>query len=116
MPEPIPECLKGGEPMTDLEQAIANMVQQAVDKLTDPERLYNAKDLAERYDCSPATAAAWIRAGLFGETVNPSKNKRLVTMAGIRKYDAEHTGPAYNGEKTSIQRSRRKKTVNPGKI
>lgn len=102
--------------MTDLEQAIANMVQQAVDKLTDPERLYNAKDLAERYDCSPATAAAWIRAGLFGETVNPSKNKRLVTMAGIRKYDAEHTGPAYNGEKTSIQRSRRKKPANPGKI
>lgn len=103
--------------MTDLEQAIADMVQQAVDKLTAPDQLYSTEDLAKRYHCSPVTVAAWIRAGLFGETVNTGKRNRLVTEAGIRKYDQEHTGPAYDGEKTSVPRSRKKKApVNPGRI
>lgn len=103
--------------MNDLEQAIADMVQQAVDKLTAPDRLYSAEDIAKRYRCSPGTASEWIRAGLFGETVNTGKRNRLVTEEGIRKYDLEHTGPAYSGEKITVPRSRKKKPpVNPGRI
>lgn len=103
--------------MTDLEQAIADMVQQAVDKLTAPDRLYSAEDIAERYHCSIKTASTWMRAGLFGETVNPAKGKRLVTVAGIQKYDLEHTGPAHSRKKISVPRGRKKKTpVNPGRI
>ena len=103
--------------MTDLEQAIANMVQQAVDKLTAPKRLYSAEDIAKRYHCSPGTASVWIRSGLFGETINTGKRNRLVTEEGIRKYDLEHTGPAHDGEKISIPRGRKKKApVNPGRI
>lgn len=33
--------------VTDLEQAIAHMVQQAVDSLTAPDKLYHAEELAK---------------------------------------------------------------------
>lgn len=103
--------------VTDLEQAIANIVQQAVDRLTAPDKLYHAEELAERYHRSPDTVRRWIRAGLFGETVNTGKRNRLVTEVGIRQFDADHTGPAYSGEKITVPRSRKKKLpVNPGKI
>ena len=106
--------------MTELEQAIAkmvrDMVQEAVDKLTSPDRLYSAEDLAERYHRSPATIAGWIRAGLFGETINPDSKGRLVTMEGIRMYDAAHKGPAHTPAEEVVPKTKRKPRQSPGKI
>ena len=103
--------------VTDLEQAIAHMVQQAVDSLTAPDKLYHAEELAKRYHCSADTIRGWIRAGLFGDTVNTGERGHLVTEAGIRQFDADHTGPAYQGAAPPPVRRRRKKApANPGKI
>lgn len=103
--------------MTDLEQAIADMVRKALEDLTAPSRLYSAEELAERYHRSPATIQAWIRAGLFGETVNTGARRHLVTEKGLRRYEEDHRGPAYDPDPPAEKRRRRKRSQQlPGRI
>ena len=103
--------------MTDLEQAIADMVRKALEELTAPDRLCSAEELAERYHRSPTTIQAWIRAGEFGETVNTGTRSHLVTEEGIRRYDENHRGPAYDPDPPAEKRRRRKRPpAAPGRI
>lgn len=103
--------------MTDLEQAIADMVRKALEELMAPDRLYSAEELAERYHRPLATIQAWIRAGLFGETVNTSARNHLVTEEGIRRYEEDHLGPAYDPDPPAAKRrSRKRPPAAPGRI
>lgn len=66
---------------------------------------------------SPATIQAWIRAGLFGETVNTGTRSHLVTEDGIRRYEEDHRGPAYDPGPPAEKRRRRKRSQElPGRI
>lgn len=103
--------------MTDLEQAIADMVRKALEDLTAPSRLYSPEELAERYHRPLATIQAWIRAGLFGETVNTSARNHLVTEEGIRLYDENHRGQAHVPDPPAAKRrSRKRPPAAPGRI
>ena len=77
--------------------------------------LYTVQDLCERYGVSDDTISRWLRAGEFGETVNPTPRLHLVTLAGMEAFDARHTGPAYAGQPAAPTR-RRISRVDPGRI
>lgn len=77
--------------------------------------LYTVQDLCERYGVSDDTITRWMRAGEFGETVNPTPRLHLVTLAGIEAFDARHTGPAYAGQPAAPTR-RRISRADPGRI
>ena len=74
--------------------------------------LYTA---CERYGVSDDTITRWMRAGEFGETVNPTPRIHLVTLSGITEFDARHTGPAYAGRPAASTR-RRISRADPGRI
>ena len=54
--------------------------------------LYTVQDLCERYGVSDDTITRWMRAGEFGETVNPTPRIHLATLAGITEFDANQPG------------------------
>lgn len=66
--------------------------------------LYTVQDLCERYGVSDDTITRWLRAGEFGETVNPTPRIHLVTLEGVQAFDAAHTGPAYAGNNNTRRR------------
>lgn len=76
--------------------------------------LYTVQDLCERYGVSDDTITRWMRAGEFGETVNPTPRIHLATLAGITEFDARHTGPAYAGQPALP--TKRRARGNPGPI
>ena len=76
--------------------------------------LYTCTQLAELLGISRSTVRALTRAGEFGETVNVAR-RHLVTAAGVAKFDADHTGPAYKREERATAQNRRRH-VNPGPI
>lgn len=80
--------------MTELEQAILNLVKDAVDQITAPNRLYNIDELAERYHRPKTTIASWVRAGRFGDAVRPDGNNPLVTEEGVIMFDQLNAGPS----------------------
>lgn len=77
---------------------------------------YTAAQLAERYGMSKASIQRLIRAGEFGETINAGPRTHLVTAAGVAKFDADHTGPAHDGEVGTYRPRRRVKHRDPGPI
>ena len=80
--------------MTELEQAILNLVKDAVDQITAPNRLYNLDEPAERYHRPNPTIASWVRAGRFGDAVRPDGNNPLVTEEGVIMFDQLNAGPS----------------------
>lgn len=72
--------------------------------------------LAELYGMSKASIARRVRAGEFGETINAGPRTHLVTAAGVAKFDADHTGPAHDGEVGTYRPRRRTQHRNPGPI
>lgn len=103
--------------MTELEQAIAAMVKQAVDMIGKEkalERLYSAEELAERYHVAPETVLRWIREGLFGEVVSTGKKTRLVPETGVKEFENEHRKPWEKRMKPA--RKMAKAGINPGRI
>ena len=80
-----------------------------------PKDLYTVEDLAERYAVSESTVVRWMRDGEFGACVNPTPRMHLVTLAGIRDFEARHTGPAYAGSSTPAVPVRRRKAPVPGR-
>ena len=73
-------------------------------------------ELAERYNLSPASVRRRIQAGEFGEVVRAGGRTKLVTLEGLRAYEAAHTGPAYTPPGTTSAARRKKSRENPGRI
>ena len=59
--------------------------------------LYTVQDLCERYGVSDDTITRWMRAGEFGETVNPTPRIHLVTLSGITEFDARQAAAMVGG-------------------
>lgn len=79
------------------------------------QQTYTVAQLAERYGMSKASIARRVRAGEFGDTINAGARTHLVTAAGVAKFEADHTGPAYKREERATAQNRRRH-VNPGPI
>ena len=79
------------------------------------QQTYTIAQLAERYGMSKGSIAQRVRAGEFGDTINAGTRTHLVTAAGVAKFDADHTGPAYKREARATAQNRRRH-VNPGPI
>lgn len=92
---------------TIIEQLLDALADRVAGKLQgqQPQKdLYTIPDLCQRYGVSDDTVVRWMRAGEFGETVNPTPKMHLVTLAGVQEFDARHTGPAYNSPRRVIRR------------
>ena len=72
--------------------------------------------LGTDYGMSKASIARRVRAGEFGETINAGPRTHLVTAAGVAKFDADHTGPAHDGEVGTYRPRRRTQHRDPGPI
>ena len=97
------------------------MAERIAEKLADrllaarPKELWTAEELAERYGMSKASIRRRIRAGEFGDVVMLGGRTRLVTLEGMRAFEAAHTGQA--GAAAQETPARRKKIrENPGRI
>ena len=99
-----------------LDALLETLAERVAGKIA-PQRkeLYTVQDLCERYGVSDDTITRWMRAGEFGETVNPTPRIHLVTRAGITEFDTRHTGPAYAGQPAAPTR-RRISRADPGRI
>ena len=80
------------------------------------QQTFTAAQLAERYGMSKASICRRIRAGEFGETINAGTRTHLVTAEGVRKFDAEHMGPAHQGRAEKSRSRHRTKPIDPGPI
>lgn len=80
------------------------------------QQTYTVAQLSERYGMSKASIARRVRAGEFGETINAGPRTHLVTAAGVAKFDADHTGPAHDGEVGTYRPRRRTQHRDPGPI
>lgn len=108
--------------MTNLDTILDALADALVEKISarlppgDQQQTFTAAQLAERYGMSKASISRRIRAGEFGETINAGTRTHLVTAEGVRKFDAEHTGPAYQGHSEKPRPRRRVKPIDPGPI
>lgn len=103
------------QPVLDaLLDALADRVAGKLGQQAGQKELYTVQDLCERYNVSDDTITRWMRAGEFGETVNPTPRIHLVTLSGITEFDARHTGPAYAGQ--PVLPAKRRARGNPGPI
>ena len=81
------------------------------------QRYWTAEELAERYKLSPASVRRRIQAGEFGPVIRAGGRTKLVTLEGLRAYEAAHTGPAYTPPEAAPAARRHKKSrENPGRI
>ena len=108
--------------MADLDiilDALADVLVEKIAARLPPggqQQTYTVAQLAERYGMSKASIARRVRAGEFGETINAGPRTHLVTAAGVAKFDADHTGPAHDGEVGTYRPRRRVKHRDPGPI
>lgn len=99
--------------------ALADVLVEKISARLPPggqQQTYTVAQLAERYGMSKASIARRVRAGEFGETINAGPRTHLVTAEGVRKFDAEHTGPAYQGHEERSRPRRRSSPIDPGPI
>lgn len=108
--------------MTTIDTILDALADALVEKISarlppgNQQQTFTAAQLAERYGMSKASISRRIRAGEFGETINAGTRTHLVTAEGVRKFDAEHTGPAYKGRVEKTRPRRRAKSIDPGPI
>ena len=108
--------------MTNLDSILDALADALVEKIAarlppgGQQQTYTVAQLAERYGMSKSSISRRVRAGEFGETINAGTRTHLVTAEGVRKFDAEHTGPAYQGQAGDRVYRRRVKPVDPGPI
>ena len=108
--------------MTNLDLILDALADALVEKISarlppgNQQQTFTAAQLAERYGMSKASIARRVRAGEFGETINAGPRTHLVTAAGVAKFDAEHTGPAYKGRVEKTRPRCRAKSIDPGPI
>lgn len=107
--------------MTNLDTILDALADALVEKIAarlppGGQQTYTIAQLAERYGMSKASIARRVRAGEFGETINAGTRTHLVTAEGVRKFDAEHMGPAYQGRAEKPRSRHRTKPIDPGPI
>lgn len=108
--------------MTNLDTILDALADALVEKISarlppgNQQQTFTAAQLAERYGMSKASISRRIRAGEFGETINAGTRTHLVTAEGVRKFDAEHTGPAHQGRAEKPRSRHRAKPIDPGPI
>lgn len=108
--------------MTNIDAILDALADALVEKITSRmppggrQDTYTIDQLAERYGMSRASIARRVRAGEFGETINAGPRTHLVTAAGVAKFDADHTGPAHDGEVGTYRPRRRTQHRDPGPI
>ena len=108
--------------MTNLDTILDALADALVEKISarlppgNQQQTFTAAQLAERYGMSKASISRRIRAGEFGETINAGTRTHLVTAEGVRKFDAEHMGPAYQGLAEKPRSRHRAKPIDPGPI
>ena len=78
-----------------------------------PDMIGRPKDL---WTAEEASVRRRIQAGEFGEVVRAGGRTKLVTLEGVRAYEAAHTGPAYTPPGTTSAARRKKSRENPGRI
>ena len=107
--------------MTNLDTILDALADALVEKIAarlpsgGQQQTYTIAQLAERYGMSKGSIAQRVRAGEFGDTINAGARTHLVTAAGVAKFEADHTGPAYNRADRAPAQNRRRH-VNPGPI
>ena len=106
---------------TDFLKLLATAVAEELearlpDMIGRTKELWTAEELAKRYNLSPASVRRRIQAGEFGEVVRAGGRTKLVTLEGVRAYEAAHTGPAYTPPGTTSAARRKKSRENPGRI
>ena len=100
-----------------LATAVADELEARLpDMIGRTKELWTAEELAERYSLSPASVRRRIQAGEFGEVIRAGGRTKLVTLEGVRAYEAAHTGPAYTPPGTTSAARRKKSRENPGRI
>lgn len=108
--------------MTTIDTILDALADALVEKISarlppgGQQRTYTVAQLSERYGMSKASIARRVRAGEFGETINAGPRTHLVTAAGVAKFDADHTGPANDGEVGTYRPRRRTQHRDPGPI
>lgn len=108
--------------MTNLDLILDALADALVEKISarlppgGQQQTFTAAQLAERYGMSKASICRRIRAGEFGETINAGTRTHLVTAEGVAKFDADHTGPAHDGEIGTYRPRRRTQHRDPGPI
>lgn len=108
--------------MTTIDTILDALADELVEKISarlppgGQQQTYTVAQLAERYGMSKASIARRVRAGEFGETINAGTRTHLVTAEGVRKFDAEHMGPAHQGRAEKPRSRHRAKPIDPGPI
>ena len=114
----VPRAPAGVDFLQLLAAAVADELEARLpDVLGRPKELWTAEELAERYKLSPASVRRRIQAGEFGPVIRAGGRIKLVTLEGLRAYEAAHTGPAYTPPEAARAARRHKKSrENPGRI
>lgn len=114
----VPRAPAGVDFLQLLAAAVADELEARLpDVLGRPKELWTAEELAERYKLSPASVRRRIQAGEFGPVIRAGGRTKLVTLEGLRAYEAAHTGPAYTPPEAAPAARRHKKSrENPGRI
>ena len=108
--------------MTNIDTILDALADALVEKIAarlppgGQQQTYTIAQLAERYGMSKGSIAQRVRAGEFGDTINAGTRTHLVTAAGVAKFDADHTGPAHDGEVGTYRPRRRTQHRDPGPI
>lgn len=82
-----------------LADALAEKVMQ---RMESRKETYTVEDLAARYGCSKCTIRRKIAAGEFGEPVAVGERTKVVTAAGVRRFEENAAVPAGRRHKTEI--------------
>ena len=108
--------------MTTIDTILDALADALVERITarmppcGQQQTYTVAQLAERYGMSKASISRRIRAGEFGDTINAGTRTHLVTAEGVARFDADHTGPAHDGEVGTYRPRRRTQHRDPGPI
>ena len=95
---------KLAEALINYIDCIAEESPRLVQKEDAKPKYYDSKELAALLKMKPEAINRKMRAGEFGETVNTSSRRKLVTEDGLAYYIKSHKGPSYTPKRTKQKR------------
>ena len=96
---------------TALEELVEKKVMEFVPVLLYKKTRFTPEDIAELYGIHKDVARNKMNEGQFGEVIEITKRKKVVTLEGLLEYEAKHKGFTSGKPKTKVLAGRKKEAA-----
>lgn len=96
---------------TALEELVEKKVMEFVPVLLYKKTRFTPEDIAELYGIHKDVARNKMNEGQFGEVIEITKRKKVVTLEGLLEYESKHKGFTSGKPKTKVLAGRKKEAA-----